>query len=178
MFSRFRTQGLWIVFLLSLMAFIYRLLPHPANFAPVGALVLFSSYLSREQKSRLWLFPLLAMAFSDLILGMDFTFIFVYAGLWGGFVSSRLILRSFSYLRLGCAAILSALVFFLVSNAGVWLLSGMYSPDLQGLMHSYLAGIPFFRWSLLGDLSFGFGFIGLYRWIHHPKALASSKQYT
>ena len=56
----------------------------------------------------------------------------------------------------------SSIVFFLVTNLGVWLWFGTYEPGLQGLWHSYVAAIPFFRYTLAGDLFFAVVLFGSY----------------
>ena len=52
------------------------------------------------------------------------------------------------------AAILSSVLFFIVTNFGVWLTGGgwFYPKTLQGLIECYTLAIPFFRNSLAGDL--------------------------
>ena len=56
--------------------------------------------------------------------------------------------------RIGGAALASAILFFVVTNFGVWLSSGMYPPTLAGLAACYVAAIPFFQNTLAGDLFF------------------------
>jgi hypothetical protein len=51
---------------------------------------------------------------------------------------------------------LSSLIFFLVSNFGVWLIG--YPKTLDGLLLCYTMAIPFFGYSIVGDLFFGFLF--------------------
>jgi hypothetical protein len=51
--------------------------------------------------------------------------------------------------------------FFLITNAAVWL-EGAYDRGINGLWQSYVAGIPFFRGTLLGDLLYTSTFFGLY----------------
>lgn len=143
-------------------AIIARLLPHPANFAPIAALALFSgSYLPK--RSALWL-PLLAMIASDAIIGFyGITMLYVY----GSFGLTGLIGMWLKYHRSArlvvTASLVSSVLFFLITNAGVWLdpLSG-YAPGLNGLWASYAAGLPFFRGTLLGDLTYTSIFFGGY----------------
>ena len=54
-------------FLLILLGLISRLLPHPANFAPIAAIALFSGiYLPKKWALTI---PLAAMALGDIVLG-------------------------------------------------------------------------------------------------------------
>ena len=57
-------------------------------------------------------------------------------------------------LRIGGAALASAVLFFVVTNFGVWATSGMYPPTFAGLQACYVAALPFFQNSLAGDLFF------------------------
>ncbi len=45
-------------------------------------------------------------------------------------------------------------MFFLLTNGAVWLMGGWYPLTLAGLAECYLAGLPFYRWTILGDLFF------------------------
>lgn len=128
-----------------------RLVPHPPNFIPIDAMALFSgAYLGRRGIA--FLAPLGALLLSDAILGF-------YAGMQFQYLSVALIvllswltLSRVTVLPVGAAAIASSVLFFIVSNFGTWLVSGMYSHDVGGLAACYAAAIPFFQNTLAGDL--------------------------
>src|SRR5258708_18707633 len=61
-------------------------------------------------------------------------------------------LSRLSVLRLGVAAVASWVLFFAISNFGVWLVSGMYPRNLSGLGTCYVLAIPFFQNTVAGDL--------------------------
>src|SRR4051812_40123777 len=92
-----------------------RLVPHPPNFSPIGAMALFSgAYLGR--RSFAFVAPLAAMLLSDLVLGF-------YSGVWITYLGVALIvligaimLSRVSVIRIGTAAVSSSIVFFLISN--------------------------------------------------------------
>jgi hypothetical protein len=48
----------------------------------------------------------------------------------------------------------SSVLFFVLTNFGVWAFDALYPKTLEGLMACYVAAIPFFRNTLLGDLSY------------------------
>jgi hypothetical protein len=50
------------------------------------------------------------------------------------------------------ASLLSSVIFYIVTNFGVWLTSGMYEMSVLGLIKCYVLAIPFFRNTLAGDL--------------------------
>lgn len=153
-----------VITLLILLAAMSRLLPHPPNFSPIGGMALFgAAYYSR--RSVAYLIPILAMWISDLainnILYSQYFdhFVWFYSGAiftYGAFllivVYGRLILKKIRIANLVAAALGASVIFFLVSNFGVWLSSGMYPHSISGLMSCYAAGIPFFRNTLLGNL--------------------------
>ena len=147
-----RTRLLLILFAILAAAFL-RLVPHPPNFTPIGALALFSGAMLGKR----WLAfaaPLGALVISDLVLGFYPGVAFVYAAtalmvLVGWLLSGRR-----SVLRIAAAAVGSAVLFFLVTNFGMWLFSGFYPLTAAGLAACFVAAVPFFQNSLAGDLVF------------------------
>jgi hypothetical protein len=67
--------------------------------------------------------------------------------------------------RVAGAAIGSAIVFFTVSNFGVWLGGHFYPKTFTGLVECYVAAIPFFRNDLAGNLAYSAVMFGSYHWI-------------
>jgi hypothetical protein len=140
---------------------------HLPNFAPVAALALFSGYYFRS-----WLaaacVPLAAMAISDWFIGgYDPLLMAVVYGMLAVPVTSRGLLRTRFKMTgrspAGTAASVAALLtcalamsffFFLVTNFAWWATSGMYERSLGGLAQNYLQALPFFRFTLTGDLLF------------------------
>ena len=129
-----------------------RLLPHPPNVTPLAAMALAGGIYLDKRFSLI--VPIAAMFLSDIILGFHQTMPFVYGsflltGLVGWMVRRH---RSVSWIA--GAAIASSTLFFVVTNFGVWILdSGAFYPkSLGGLTACYVAAIPFFRNTLLGDL--------------------------
>ncbi len=126
----------------------------PPNVAPVAALAMFSgAYLPKRLAVVL---PLATMLLSDLVIGWYSPA--VMASVYLGFFISVLIgfwlRRSPSVGRIVSGSLTGSVTFFLVTNAAVWLYGGLYPGTLQGLGASYLAGIPFFRNTVIGDLAF------------------------
>jgi hypothetical protein len=128
-----------------------RLVPHPPNFSPIDAMALFSgAYLGRRGVA--FAAPFAALLLSDAILGfyqgMEFQYLSVaLIVLIGWFALSRV-----SAPRLAAASVASSVLFFVVSDFGTWVVSGMYPHSLAGLSACYVAAIPFFPNTLAGDL--------------------------
>ncbi|MEO7601701.1 MAG: DUF6580 family putative transport protein [Sphingomicrobium sp.] len=136
-----------------LAAALLRLVPHPPNFTPIGAMALFSgAYLGRR-----WLAfaaPLGALLLSDLMLGFYPEAIFVYVSVAATVLIGQVLARRRTVLRVGGAALVSSLLFFLVTNFGVWLLMDYYPKNAAGLAACYVAAIPFLQNTIAGDLFF------------------------
>ncbi len=163
--QQLKTQNFISPLLIIAIAVVLRLIPHPANFAPIGAMALFGgAYLNKKYALAV---PLLAMFVSDLFLGFHNTMGFVYGsflfigilGLW---------LRRHKNVRnvIG-AAFVSSILFFLITNLGVWLVSNIYPKTVAGLIECYIAAIPFFRNTLVGDLFYTAMFFFGYELVLH-----------
>jgi hypothetical protein len=129
-----------------------RLLPHPPNFAPITAMALFSgAYLPKRALA--FVAPFAALLLSDLALGgfypgMNFVYLsFGLTVLIGWMVASRK-----TPLRIAAAAVASSVLFFVLTNFGMWLFSGIYPVTGEGLVACYVAAVPFFQNTLAGDL--------------------------
>lgn len=153
-----------------------RLLPHIPNFAPVTAIALFSgAYFGRRTA---FILPLSIMVISDYLLlyispyGVNFNAIHPLTSLfhsttlfvWGSFlISSALGLwigRKKTAGKVGFAAVLASLQFFIITNFGVWLTSGMYTFNLSGLATCFTMALPFYRGTFLGDVFYTGLFFG------------------
>lgn len=164
-----------IVTLFVLIAAFSRLLPHPQNFVPISAMALFSaSYYNRKYLA--FMMPILAMFLCDIVLtnvvyaGFYDKFVLFYPGAiytYMSFVVIALVgfvlLKKVSVGRVIASSLLASVIFFLISNFGTWA-SGLmpYSKDFSGLMTCYVAGIPFFKNTLLGDLFYCGVMFGVY----------------
>lgn len=157
-----------IIGIIFLAAFV-RLLPHPHNFTPLGAMALFGgAFFGRKVLA--FLAPLAALWISDLILNnlilkpqfpqyypegfiwfnspsIYFAFVLIAVLGWS-------ILHKTSVARLLTASLGASTLFFLVTNFAVWSGSSVYPQNPGGLMACYIAGIPFFWNTMLGDLTY------------------------
>jgi hypothetical protein len=151
----------FFTFSLILLAALSRLLPHLPNVAPITALALFGGvYLDRKHT---FIVPIAAMLVSDYFIGFHSTIAWVYATFIAiGFIG--LWLRKHRGVGTTIAAsIAGSILFFLVTNFGVWLMSlQTYPHNFPGLIECYVAAIPFFRNTLLGDLVYVGALFGAY----------------
>ena len=143
---------------ITLSAAAMRLVPHPPSMTPIAAMALFGGAHFAGKKTAL-LIPLAAMYLSDLALGFfiyDFGFFhgfmpFVYTGFVVTVCLGFLVRRRITPLTVGAAALTGSVMFFIVTNFGVWLISNLYPKTLAGLAGCYVAAIPFFRNTLMGN---------------------------
>jgi len=163
-----------MITIIVLIAAMTRLIPHPANFSPVGAMALFgSAYYSKRYLA--FLIPVTSMWISDLFLNNVVysaffnQFVWFYPGSIFTYISFILIaligislLKKISIRNLFVSALLASVIFFIVSNFGVWFSSGMYPRNLEGLISCYIAGIPFFKNTIFGNLFYTITMFGLF----------------
>jgi hypothetical protein len=156
--------------LLILVAAASRFLPHPPNVACVGAIGLFAGcYLTGR---RAYLVPLAILLASDVIgqilaiPGMGFyqpvAMAMVYAGAVAAVPVGRWIGRS-QRLLLGIPAgsLVASTLFYATSNFGVWL-AGWYQMSFAGLIACYVNALPFFGYTVAGDLAFSAVLFGVW----------------
>lgn len=129
-----------------------RLLPHPYNFSPVGAMALFAG--ARFGKLGIAItVPLAALLVSDIFIGFYAGAWLVYATFVAVVVLGHVALKNKRHpLAIGGCAALASMLFFLVTNC-VWLYNeNLYALTLEGQITSYIAALPFLWNTLVGDL--------------------------
>ncbi len=170
-------------YLLILVAAASRFLPHPPNVTCVAALGLFAGcYLNSR---RAYLVPIVVMLLSDLVaecvgaVGKGFytpiTMLFVYGGMLMAVPVGRWMRSTQSGLRLPAGSLAASSLFFLVSNFGGWL-GGWYPMTVSGLLGSYAAAIPFFGYTIAGDLFFTFLVFGAYEFSRRPSGVLAAER--
>ncbi len=149
-----------------------RLIPHYPNFTPVIAIALFGGKFFNN-KILAVLLPLLILWVSDLILNNFVfnyyeSFTFFYPGFFWQYLPiisitliGRYSLDKISLLRLLGVSVSSSLIFYVVSNFGVFISSSTYTKDLSGLILCYTLALPFFYGTLSSTLIYSFSLFWL-----------------
>ena len=142
--------------LLLVLAIFSRLTPHTPNFTALGAVAIFSGYFFKSRREA-FAVALTALLISDGVLGFYPGVLWVY----GAFVATILVGRAlavspkFSWTKTTAANLVAALIFFVVSNFGVWMSAGLYPRTVEGLATCYVAALPFFGNTLASQFLFG-----------------------
>jgi hypothetical protein len=128
-----------------------RVIPHPMNFAPIGALALFSGAYFSSKRAAVAV-PLLSLLAGDIFTGFHQLIPYVYASFLVSVAIGFWIRRKKSVYRIGGATIVGAIQFFLITNFALWASSiGNYPRNAGGLIACYVAGLPLFWNTLAGD---------------------------
>lgn len=157
----------------------YMLLP---NFSPIAAIGLFGAALFRNKTlaiavpfSILFLSDILIGATTNMKFGLHPQSVYVYLSF---FIISGIgifsLSKGYKIGKLVGLSLLSSVIFFIVSNFGVWI-NGGYPQNAAGLVECYVAAIPFFSYTLLGDMFFvalTFGAYELVKMFYLSKAQA------
>jgi len=158
-----------MLYALILVASASRLLPHPPNFACIAAAGLFAGCYLRGWRAMA--VPVAAMLLSDFVghfaglEGMGFYSLPLMGVVYGSMAISVLIgktLReSLSVPKVITASLATSTVFFVLTNAAVWT-TGLYAFDFGGLVKCFVAAMPFFQYTVEGDLFFSGIMFGTY----------------
>ena len=145
-----------------------RLIPHPPNFTPIIAVALVSGYFFKNINLSL-LILLVAMLLSDLFIGFYENMIFVYTSLLLITFVFHKISKKINFKNLFIYCFAGSLIFFIVSNFGVWALGSpgvydiAYEKSLSGLIQCYILAIPFFGNTFLSTVIFSYPAIFFYK---------------
>ena len=127
-----------------------RFVPHPPNFTSLIALSFYVPVIFGRQ-----FVPaiILSFAITDLVIGYHYGIFFT----WGSVLLIGLISNYFrnSLIKRLSGALVGAIIFFIVTNFGVWI-SGMYEYSFNGIISCYVAAIPFFAYSAISTILFSF----------------------
>ena len=159
-------QGIFIGVIVVLAA-LSRVIPHPWNFTPVIAILIFSAATFKNSYFK-FAIPFLVIVLSDVLLhikdGSGF-----HSGtplVYGSYVAISLfsfaLLKKINVGKVLLTSVLSSVIFFLITNFALFypasptvnLALGAYPHTLEGVIASYTSAIPFFRNALTGDLIF------------------------
>ncbi len=165
-----KQQNYIVVGFAVLVAALSRIIPHPDNFTATESLALFgAAYLTRKQYAVL--LPIIMMFLTDFVINNTIArsyfsqetgliwfngyMLYGWLGIALTALAGTIMLKNINVLSVGAASVSAPLIFFLVTNFGVWVGSQtLYPKSLEGLIACYVAGIPFLKSSLLSTVFF------------------------
>ncbi|HEU5021181.1 MAG TPA: DUF6580 family putative transport protein [Bryobacteraceae bacterium] len=152
---------------LTLLSALGRLVPHVPNVTPLGSSCLFAG--SRIGGYLAYLLPLAVMIATDpFVGGYTYGSPLIYASfMLSVWIGRQMVKKDVTVTRVGGAALLCSTQFFIISNFGVWLAASAtahpyYAPNMAGLIECYVSAIPYWGYTVAGDLFYSAAIFGLY----------------
>ncbi len=130
-----------------------RFIPHPPNFSSIAAIAIFGGAYFGDKKLS-FIIPLLAMFLSDIYLGFHRLIPAVYTSFAIIVFIGFKLREKKTPINIGLAAISGSVIFYVITNFAVWIMSNYYPHTIVGLIKCYITAIPFFQNSLGGDLTY------------------------
>ena len=141
-----------------------RLIPHPPNFTPIVAVAIMSGYLFKNIYLS-FATLLVSMLVADAFIGFYENIFFVYLSLLFLVYIFYKLGRKINLKNLFLYSFAGSILFFIITNFGVWLLGSPgldnlpYEKNLQGLIKCYILAIPFIKNTVLSTLTFSYSIL-------------------
>jgi len=164
------TSGFDIIILAALMILtvLTRFFLLAPNLSPVLGLALFSGMIVKDRKLA-FVLPLAALLLSDLVLGLYDGIGFVYLS-YAAAISIGMFLTPVRVVNVFVSSMGASLIFFIFSNLGVWMFSGLYPQSASGLAQCFVMALPFFHYTYLGTLLGAGALLGDYSMVSKVKS--------
>ncbi len=145
-----------IIVVVSLLRFV----PHPPNMTPVIAVSILAVTWFKRPVFQFG-FPLLIMLLTDMVIGFHLLMPVVYLAIMCAGLTGFILKKQSSFSTILGSGLVSSIIFFVMTNFGVWVLSSMYPKTVLGLMSCYVAAIPFFHNTVIATVGILVGVFGL-----------------
>ena len=96
------------------------------------------------------------MLLSDIFISFHLNMVFVYVSLFLIIIIFNKVINKITYKNLFLFSLFGSLIFFIISNFGVWLVTDLYENSLNGLLSCYILAIPFFKNTFLSTVFFSY----------------------
>jgi hypothetical protein len=151
----------WLALTLVIVGVVLRVMPHPWNFAPIGAIALFGGARFDRRYFAIGI-PLLTMFVGDAFIGFHSLMPVIYAtyaliAVIGMFLRDRTTIPA-----VAGGVLLSSTIFYLTTNFAVWEMGTTYAKNGAGLLACYIAAIPYFGNTLASDALYSAIFFGIF----------------
>ena len=145
------------IFPISLILFLAlaRLIPHPPNFTPIIAMAILSGYYFNNIYLSFTTL-IISMLIADAFIGFYNNIFFVYGSLLLIITIFYKISEKINSKNLFIFGFAGSLIFFIISNLGVWIIGDLYERNLNGLIECYFLAIPFFWNTLISTIFYSY----------------------
>ncbi len=147
-----------------------RLLPHPPNTTPVTAI----SFAAGKYIGSTWavVIPFLVMVISDALIGFyDWKVLVSVYGSIAIISGVSILAKNARPTTVVFLVMASSVLFYIITNFAVWASSSWYAPTLEGLITSYVAGLPFLRNMFIGDVFYAASLLGAFEWAYYTLSM-------
>ena len=141
---------------------ISRLIPHPENFTPIIAMAIMGGHVVRNLYLSFFV-VLFSMLLSDFFIGFYSHMFFVYFSLFFLILVFFSLTKKINYKNLFIFSFLGSVIFFMISNFGVWIVGDLYERNIDGLIKCYFMAIPFFKNTFLSTIIFSYSSFIMYK---------------
>src|ERR1700737_2036270 len=156
------TTRFWLALALVVVGVVLRVMPHPWNFAPIGAIALFGGARFDRRYFAIGI-PLLTMFIGDALIGFHSLMPVIYATYALIAIIGMLLRdRQPTIPAVGGCVLLSSTIFYLTTNFAMWSMGTTYAKTAAGLAACYIAAIPFFGNTLASDALYSAIFFGIF----------------
>ena len=146
--------------LIMIVVSLLRFVPHPPNMTPVIAVSILAVTWFKRPVFQFG-FPLLIMLLTDMVIGFHWLMPVVYLSIMCAGLTGFILKKRSSFSTILGSGLVSSIIFFMITNFGVWVVSSMYPKTVLGLMSCYVAAIPFFHNTVIATVGVLFGVFGL-----------------
>ena len=151
----------WLALSLVIAGVILRVLPHPWNFAPIGAIALFGGARFDRRAFGIAI-PLVTMLIGDAFIGFHSLMPVIYATYAVIAVLGMLLRDRRSVIAIGGTSLVASTIFFITTNLAVWQMGTTYAHTAAGLVACYIAAIPYFGNTIASDAIYAALFFGTF----------------
>ena len=128
---------------------ISRLIPHPPNFTPIISVAILSSFFFRNINLAI-IVLLISMLISDFLIGFHKYIFFTYIPLV--IITLTFKDKILKYKNMLFYSFIGVIIFYLISNFGVWILDKNYEKNIYGLINCYIAALQFLKNSIISTI--------------------------
>jgi len=164
---------------LIVIAVIFRMFPILPNFQPIMGIALFAGFIFSQNSKLAFIIPISAMLISDIFLelfssslfgyqiGFHNTILFVYFAFFLVTLQGKFFINNNKFLPILLNSLAGSILFFIITNFGSWLFGLSienipYDKSFAGLVHCYIAAIPFYKNTLISSVLFSVVLFGAY----------------